>query len=706
MPLRNSVSDRNNTATIGSSSSSSNNQNHPHHNHDIYNNNDDDEDYYHDFNYVLKCTDLPQFDACQAQANLFRSDDKLHLRYLCNDTARCASLIAIHTSRPSYNNTNNSSFNSKSKAFATNVTDQENTSGNEIPSRTSQQPPTSNPTIRKIILDYSRQRVTGETMEQLFDLADAVGLNGRCRALLHGYPIMNHTEQKLVLHHVLRMPSFYNIELVDSSLLQQMQQQQRSKSTQHGHNDGRDILAEIHETRSAIQDFAYHVRNGDYYSIVGSQYTFINVIVVATGGAHVGTECVAEAIKADPIASQAAGSVRRLTFVSHADPTCVHLAVRNMDPCRTLIIVISESFSTTDHPVMLNARTVIYDWLIPGIEQHKSKNFGKSSYTNEEIIAKHVLGISQNTPASLQRCVEFGIALSNVYTIPTWVNLRYSVCSAVGLLPLSLQYSYPVMSEFLDGAHDIDEHFFHAPLRDNIPVILGLLGVWNSTFLGYGCRAILPYAHSLHRFPAYIQHVDMESNGKRVAIDGKPLLHQSGEINFGGTGGPDNYIQLLHQGRVVPSDFIGFIESQQPTDLSTESLSNHDDMMANFFAQPDGLAYGKTLVDLIQEGIAEPLREHMVLSGNRPSSSLLFTKLDAFAMGQLIALYEHRTAVQGFIWGINSFDRFGVDLGVVLGKQVRAQISASRKTGASVQGFNASTSTLLEHFLAGSKPKK
>ena len=720
MPLRHLVSDRTCTATIGSSSSSSNNPNqnqpYPHHNINTSNNNslsdNDDDDYYHEYNYVLKCTDLPQFDACQAQANLFRSDDKLHLRYLCNDTARCASLIAIHTSRPSYhNNNNNSNYNSKTsflksnKAFAANISNQSNPSNNENQSRTS-------PFIRKIILDYSRQRVTGETMEQLFDLADAVGLNERCRALLHGYPIMNHTEQKLVLHHVLRMPSYYNIELVDSSLLRQQQQPTpqpfkiRSSSSSYTHNDGRDILAHIHETRSAIQDFAYRVRNGDYYSIIGSQYTFINVIVVATGGAHVGTECVAEAIKADPIASQAAGSVRRLTFISHADPTSVHLAVRNMDPCRTLIIVISESFNATDHPVMLNARTVIYDWLIPGIHQHKSNNFVKSSFTDNDIIAKHVLGITQSTATSLQRCSEFGIVLSNIYTIPTWVNLRYSVCSAVGLLPLSLQYSYPVMSEFLDGAHDIDEHFFHAPLRDNIPVILGLLGVWNSTFLGYGCRTILPYAHSLHRFPAYIQHVDMESNGKRVAIDGKPLLHQSGEINFGGTGGPDNYIQLLHQGRVVPSDFIGFIESQQPTELSSELMSNHDDMMANFFAQPDGLAYGKTLVDLIQEGIAEPLREHMVLSGNRPSSSLLFTKLDAFAMGQLIALYEHRTAVQGFIWGINSFDRFGVDLGVVLAKQVRAQISASRKTGASVQGFNASTSTLLEHFLAGSNPKK
>jgi glucose-6-phosphate isomerase len=642
--------------------------------------------------YILKCTDLPQFDACQAQADLFRSDDKLHLRYLCNDTSRCASLIAIHTSRLSYTN-----------ALMNNHL-QENIENEQQHSSASTSITTTTVGIRKIILDYSRQRVTGETMEQLFDLADAVGLNARCRAMAHGYPTINTTEHKLVLHHILRMPSYYNIELVDSTLLHEQthSQQQTAKNLSDQSNDGSALLQDIHRTRCKIQDFAYRVRNGDYYSIIGPEYPFMNVIVIATGGAYVGTECVAEAIKADPIAAKAAGMDRQLTFVSHADPTCLYLAVRNKDPCRTLIIVISETFITSDNPVMLNARTVLYDWLIPGIE--KCGNNVKS-YTTKDIIAKHVLGITQNTTDAIQRCVEFGISLSNIYTIPSWVNLRYSVCSAVGLLPLSLQYSYPVMAEFLDGAHDIDEHFFHAPLRDNIPVILGLLGVWNSTFLGYGCRAILPYAHSLHRFPAYIQHVDMESNGKRVALDGKPLLHQSGEINFGGTGGPDNYIQLLHQGRVVPTDFIGFIESQQPTELSTELISNHDDMMANFFAQPDGLAYGKTLVDLIQEGIAEPLREHMVLSGNRPSSSILLTKLDAFAMGQLIALYEHRTAVQGFIWGINSFDRFGVDLGKVLAKQVRAQLSASRKTGASVQGFNASTSTLLEHFLSGGKTK-
>jgi glucose-6-phosphate isomerase len=298
-----------------------------------------------------------------------------------------------------------------------------------------------------------------------------------------------------------------------------------------------------------------------------------------------------------------------------------------------------------------------------------------------------------------------GIPKGNVFKIWDWVIGRYSVCSAAGLLPLSLQYSYEIMSEFLDGAHDMDEHFFNAPLRDNIPVLLGLLGVWNSTFMGYTTRAILPYAQALKRFPAHVQLIDMESNGKRVALDGVELLHPSGEINFGepGTNSHHSFFQLMHQGRVVPADFIGFMESQRPLDLPGEAASSHDEFMSNFFAQPDALAYGKTLVDLMQEGVPDGLREHMVFPGNRPSSSILMTRLDPFSVGQLLALYEHRTAVQGFLWGINSFDQYGLELGKLLAKHVRVQLASSRRTGATVQGFNLSTSSLLEAYLTHGK---
>lgn len=342
---------------------------------------------------------------------------------------------------------------------------------------------------------------------------------------------------------------------------------------------------------------------------------------------------------------------------------------------------------------MLNARTA-RKWLLDGL--------AAQGYTDtKDIVAKHVVAVS----TAIDKATAFGIDANNIFGFWEWVGGRYSVSSAVGILPLSLMYSYAVMSRFLDGAHDIDEHFFDAPLRENIPVILGLLGVWNGTFLGYETRALLPYSQALKRFPAHIQQVDMESNGKRVAIDGTVLPYPAGEINFGepGTNGQHSFYQLMHQGRVVPADFIGFIESQTPVDLDGEVVSNHDELMSNFFAQPDALAYGKTLNDLVQEGVPEDLRQHKVFPGNRPSSSLLMSKLDAFAIGQLLAIYEHRTAVQGFVWGLNSFDQWGVELGKVLAKQVRSQLNASRKSGASVQGFNSSTSSLLEAYLNHNK---
>lgn len=233
-------------------------------------------------------------------------------------------------------------------------------------------------------------------------------------------------------------------------------------------------------------------------------------------------------------------------------------------------------------------------------------------------------------------------------------------------------------------------------------MILGLLGVWNSSFLGHSSRALLPYSQALLRFAAHIQQVDMESNGKRVTVEGVELPFAAGEINFGepGTNGQHSFYQLIHQGRVVPCDFIGFAESQAPVLLEGEPVSNHDELMSNFFAQPDALARGKSIADLEAEGVPEHLRPHKHFPGNRPSVSLLFPKLDAFTCGQLLALYEHRTVVQGAIWGLNSFDQWGVELGKVLAKQVRQQLHASRSANAPIQGFNSSTTYLLSKYLA------
>ncbi len=303
--------------------------------------------------------------------------------------------------------------------------------------------------------------------------------------------------------------------------------------------------------------------------------------------------------------------------------------------------------------------------------------------------------------------VQFGIKEENIFGFWDWVGGRYSVCSAVGILPLALQYGMPIMRSFLAGAHSMDAHFFEASPRVNLPMILGLLGVWNSTFLGYSTRAILPYAQALMRFPAHIQQVDMESNGKRVSSEGEVLSYECGEINFGepGTNGQHSFYQLIHQGRVIPTEFIGFCKSPNPLYVEGEVVSNHDELMSNFFAQPDALAFGKTVAELQAEGCPRALQPHKAFPGNRPSLSLLFPELNAFTCGQLLSLYEHRTAVQGFIWGINSFDQWGVELGKVLASKVRNAIKAGRKASDadaiedSVKGFNKSTSALLKRYL-------
>jgi len=372
------------------------------------------------------------------------------------------------------------------------------------------------------------------------------------------------------------------------------------------------------------------------------------------------------------------------------DPVDVHNTLCDLDPKTTLIIIVSKTFTTAE--TMLNARTA-REWLLKGYEG--------SGVAESVVLGKQLCAVS----TAVEKCKAFGIEEGNVFGFWDWVGGRYSVTSAVGMVPLSLLYSFDVMEQFLAGAHDIDEHFFTAPLRQNIPVLMGLLGVWNSTFMGYHTRALLPYSQALKRLPAHIQQVDMESNGKRVTMDGTPLPFAAGEINFGepGTNGQHSFYQLMHQGRVVPADFIGFCNSQAPMEGAGERVSNHDELMANFFAQPDALAMGKTAADCESEGIDEELRPHKVFEGNRPSSSLLMTRLDAFAVGQLLALYEHRTAVQGFVWGINSFDQWGVELGKALAGNVRNQLETSRKNKAGVAGFNASTKGLLEAYLSSSK---
>ncbi|GJD12613.1 Glucose-6-phosphate isomerase, cytosolic [Galdieria sulphuraria] len=491
------------------------------------------------------------------------------------------------------------------------------------------------------ILDYSRQRVIPETMKLLFALAKRAQLEEKKEAMFRGDKI-NITEDRSVLHTALRAP----------------------KGTQL-YIDGMNVVDEVWQILEKIRTFSERVRNGQHVGVTGRPIK--NFIAIGIGGSYLGPEFLHEALRTEKVASAAAGD-RVLRFLKE-----------------TLAIVVSKTFTTRE--TSINAKT-IKDWLI--------YHLGDSA----ETIKKHMVACSTN----LDKVVKFGIAPENMFPFWDWVGGRYSVCSAVGALPISLQYGFDVFERFLQGAHSMDAHFRYAPLEGNLPVLLGLLGVWNMSFLNYNARAIHPYSEALLRFPAHIQQLDMESNGKHVNIFGEAVDYPVGEIDFGepGTNGQHSFFQLLHMGQVVPCDFIGFIESQNPVCEEGEPVSNHDELMANFFAQPDALAFGKTAEEVRQEGKSEWLTPHMVFTGNRPSSCLLMPVLDAYVTGQLLALYEHRTAVQGFLWEINSFDQFGVELGKVLANKVRKQLNESRYFNKEISGFNHSTTKLLNRYLEGS----
>jgi glucose-6-phosphate isomerase len=508
-----------------------------------------------------------------------------------------------------------------------------------------------------IYLDYARQRVTSETMDLLVALAEEAGLQDRIRAMTAGERI-NVTENRAVLHTALRAPADATIEF-----------------------EGRNVVTDVHEVLGRIRAFSDQVRGGSWVGATGKPLT--NVVAIGIGGSYLGPEFAYEAFRTD-VDAAAAAEGRNLRFLANIDPVDVARALEGFDPETTLAIVISKTFTTAE--TMLNARTV-RAWLTEHIDADPA-----------DVVRQHMVAGSTNTDG----VTAFGIDKNNIFGFWDWVGGRYSVCSAVGALPLALQFGFNTVASFLAGAHDIDEHFATAPLRENLPALLGLLGVWNASFLGYGTRALLPYSQALLKLAPHIQQVDMESNGKRVGLDGEVLDFEAGEINFGepGTNGQHSFYQLIHQGRVIPCDFIGFLESQRPVELDGEVVSNHDELMANFFAQPDALAYGKTAQQVRAEGVDEAVVPHKVFPGNRPSSSLLLGKLTPFATGQLLALYEHRTAVQGFVWGINSFDQWGVELGKALAKQVRGQLSKTRKEAAPVEGFNASTTSLLRRYLS------
>ncbi|CAK0773032.1 hypothetical protein CVIRNUC_004023 [Coccomyxa viridis] len=510
----------------------------------------------------------------------------------------------------------------------------------------------------KIISDFSRQRVTQKTIELLVNLADRAKLRKKIDAMFNGEKI-NLTEDRAVLHVALRSP--------------------RDKEI---YTDGADVVPEVWQVLDKIKDFTDKVRDGTWLGATGQPLT--DVVAIGIGGSFLGPLFVHTAMRTEQTAAEQARG-RNLRFLANVDPVDVARALNGLKPETTLVVVVSKTFTTAE--TMLNARTV-RTWL--------TAELGK------EAVSKHMVAVSTN----LKLVKEFGIDPENAFAFWDWVGGRYSVCSAVGMLPLSLQYGFDIMEQFLMGAHNVDEHFRTAPFEDNIPVMLGLTGVWNTTFLGYPSLAILPYTQALSKLAPHIQQVSMESNGKGVSLDGSKLSFEAGEIDFGepGTNGQHSFYQLIHQGRVVPCEFIGIVKSQQSVYLKGEVVSNHDELMCNFFAQADALATGKTPVELRAGNVPDSLIPHKTFTGNRPSTSILLPELTAYTVGQILSLYENRIAVQGFIWGINSFDQWGVELGKVLAAKVRSEMNMcrtqDRKVGPS-DGFNHSTTKLLNRYLEG-----
>jgi len=510
-----------------------------------------------------------------------------------------------------------------------------------------------------MVMDYCREKVDAETMSKLFALAEKADVDGKKKAMYGGARV-NPTEGRPALHVALRAARDAVIE-----------------------TDGKNVVPDVWKVLDGMKAFSDKVRSGEFKGHTGK--TLTDVVAVGIGGSYLGVEFVYEALRTDPEAAAAAKG-RRLRFLANVDPIDFKRCMEGLNAETTLVLVVSKTFTTAE--TMLNAKTV-KEWLI--------KELG-----SPDCIAKHVAACS----TALDKTAAFGIDPANVFGFWDWVGGRFSCWSAVGTLPLSLQYGFDMVQQFHEGGRAMDEHFMTAPKEQNLPLLMGLLSVWNCSVLGYEGCAILPYCQALVRFVPHIQQLDMESNGKRVTMDGSEVPVSTGAIYFGepGTNGQHSFYQLMHQGRCIPAEFIGFSASQNPVHLPGEPVSNHDELMSNFFAQPDALALGKTAEELKAEGVPDNLVAHKTFPGDRPSLSLLLPKCNAHWLGQLLALYEHRTAVQGWVWDINSFDQWGVQLGKVLATEVRNYLVDARGGGADDAKFasmTGPTKALLKKYLEG-----
>ncbi|HKE41569.1 MAG TPA: glucose-6-phosphate isomerase [Casimicrobiaceae bacterium] len=491
-----------------------------------------------------------------------------------------------------------------------------------------------------VYLDYSKNRITDETLALFWRLAEECALSERIDAMFRGDKI-NVTEQRAVLHVALRAPKGSSIVV-----------------------DGRNVVPDVHAVLDKMTEFANRVRSGAWKGHTGQRIR--NVINIGIGGSDLGPVMAYEALKAY--------SERAMTFrfVSNVDGTDFAEAVRDLDPTQTLFVISSKTFTTLE--TMTNAHSA-REWALQGLGG------------DVKAVAKHFVAVSTNA----EKVSEFGIDTANMFGFWDWVGGRYSMDSAIGLSTM-LAVGPDHFRGMLDGFHHMDEHFRTAPFERNLPVLMGLLAVWYNDFFGAQTVAVLPYEQYLKRFPAYLQQLTMESNGKHVTLEGAPVDCDTGPIYWGepGTNGQHSFYQLIHQGtRLIPCDFIAFGKTLNP-------LGRHHDMLlANVFAQTEALAFGKTPEEVKAEGTPEWLVPHRVFEGNRPSNTLLLERLTPAALGTLVALYEHSVFTQGAIWHIDSFDQWGVELGKVLAQRIIPELEG--KTEPKL-GHDSSTNELIRRY--------
>jgi glucose-6-phosphate isomerase len=497
-------------------------------------------------------------------------------------------------------------------------------------------------------LDYSKNRLTAETIQLLVALADRAGLRERIDAMFAGEHI-NTTEDRAVLHVALRMPR-------DAKLVV----------------DGQDVVADVHEVLDRMGDFTDRVRSGAWTGHTGRRIRA--VVNIGIGGSDLGPAMAYTALR------DYSDRDTTFRFVSNIDPTDLSEALLGLDPAETMFVVASKTFVTQE--TLTNAREA-RSWLLAGL--------GLAVGADEGAVAKHFVAVSTHA----DRVAEFGIDPANMFGFWDWVGGRYSYDSAIGL-SLMLAIGREQFAEMLAGFHAVDEHLRTTPFEQNVPVIMGLISVWYINFFRTQSQAVLPYSQYLSRFPAYLQQLCMESNGKSVTRDGEKVTWQTGEVVWGepGTNGQHAFYQLLHQGtRLVPADFIGFAEPNHDRD------GMHDLFSSNLLAQPSALAFGKTGPEVLAEGTPPDLMPHRVMPGNRPSNVLLGPKLTPSTLGQLVATYEHRVLTQGVIWGLDSFDQWGVELGKAMANQLAPVLLDEGEPD--VSSLDSSTAELARRLRAG-----